>query len=244
MTTHSRMWSGRRAPAFARRRTGGRATPLLLVFVAGAAMGSGTCKEQRAGQPRNSGGDAGPGGHGGAGGGNSGVGTGGGGARGTGGAGADGGGATGAGGSGGSAPGSGGTAGTSGRGGRGGAGGAADVDYTSWTFCGRDGGDTPEVGRCLCEALNGCTAAYGEMYSSLGSDHYRVCGIRDGRCVIAAFREREADGRGSQCVVPLGRNPCGANRPSPADFVDLCTSTFQCNLQLGNCPPDVIACPP
>jgi hypothetical protein len=151
---------------------------------------------------------------------------------------------SGAAGTGGGGIGGGGTGG-GGTGGGGGAGGAAGaVDYTSWTFCGRDGGDRPEVRQCLCSAANQCTAHYGEIYLGLGSEFFRICGFRDGQCTVAAFRDREGAGQGYACSLPLGGNACTNGLLSFDQIASRCTPTFQCNILIGNCPSNFTACPP
>jgi hypothetical protein len=146
--------------------------------------------------------------------------------------------------------GAGGTGGVGGAGGSGGVGGAtggaagAAADYTSWTYCGRDGGDRPEVRQCLCSAANQCTAHYGEIYLGLGSESFRICGFRDGQCTVAAFREREGAGQGYACSLPLGGNSCTNGQLTFDQIASRCTPTFQCNVLMGNCPTNFTACPP
>jgi hypothetical protein len=96
----------------------------------------------------------------------------------------------------------------------------------------------------LCDSINQCTAFYGETFFPLGSERYRVCGYRDGTCVIAAFREIEGGGEGSRCLVPLQAGRCAGGRLSWSQIADRCTPTFHCNVQLGDCPTDTIACSP
>lgn len=125
-----------------------------------------------------------------------------------------------------------------------GAGGGTGVDYTKWTDCGQDGGNNPAAAKCLCDAINQCTANLGSIFVSLGSDRYRVCGYHDGQCVIAGFSEVEGGGSGSRCVVPLGSSPCSDGRMLGAQLGGYCTATYSCNILLANCPADPIACPP
>ena len=124
----------------------------------------------------------------------------------------------------------------------GGATGAAN--YTSWTDCGQDGGNNPAASQCLCDAVNQCAAFLGWVFQALGSDRYRVCGYRDGQCVIAGFNEVEGDGKGTRCLVPLGSSVCTDGRMLKAALAATCQQTFQCNVMLGDCPADPIACPP
>lgn len=132
----------------------------------------------------------------------------------------------------------------SGTGGGGTGGAAGPVVYTSWTSCGKDGGDRPEVRQCLCSAANQCTAHYGEIYLGLGSEFFRICGFRAGQCTVAAFREREGAGQGYACSLPLGGNACTNGMLSFDQIASRCTPTFQCNILIGNCPANVTACPP
>ncbi len=135
------------------------------------------------------------------------------------------------------------SAGTGGVGG--GPGGASGrVDYTSWTYCGRDGGDNPQARQCLCDAANACTAFNGDVYFGQGSQSFRVCGTRGGQCVVAAFREQESGGQAYGCVYPLGSNPCANGQLSLDQLVAGCTPTFACNVLMATCPADVVPCPP
>jgi hypothetical protein len=138
------------------------------------------------------------------------------------------------------------SAGTGGVGGVGGGpGGAAGrADYTSWTYCGRDGGDNPQARQCLCDAANACTAFNGDVYFGQGSQSFRVCGTRGGQCVVAAFREQESGGQAYGCVYPLGSNPCANGQLSLDQLVAGCTPTFACNVLMATCPADVVPCPP
>ena len=121
---------------------------------------------------------------------------------------------------------------------------AAAVDYTSWTDCGQDGGNNPAASKCVCDAVNQCAASTGWIFQALGSDRYRICGYREGQCVISAFHEVEGDGKGSRCLVALEANPCTNGRTLQDMLAARCTQTFQCNIMIGNCPADPIACPP
>ena len=160
-------------------------------------------------------------------------------------AGAAGAGGSGRGGAGSGGNGGGGGSGDGGAGGAPGAGGAVGaVDYTSWTDCGQDGGTNPGASKCLCDAVNQCAASLGWIFQALGSDRYRICGYRDGKCLIAAFDEIEGDGKGNRCVISLGSNPCTNGRTLHDALAPQCTQTFQCNIMLGDCPADPIACPP
>ena len=136
------------------------------------------------------------------------------------------------------ASGSGGTA-----GGVGGSGGAG-VDYTSWTDCGQDGGNNPAAAKCICDAVNQCTANLGWIFVGLGSTRYRVCGYHGGQCLVAGFTEVEGGANGSRCLVPLGSNSCSDGRMLQSQIAKYCTATFTCNIMLGNCPADPVACPP
>jgi len=133
--------------------------------------------------------------------------------------------------------------GSGGAGGSGGGGGAS-VDYTSWTDCGQDGGNNPTAAKCICDAVNQCTANLGWIFVGLGSTRYRVCGYNGGQCVIAAFSEVEGGANGNRCLIPLGSNPCTNGRMLQSQIGTYCTPTYSCNVMLGNCPADPIACPP
>jgi hypothetical protein len=125
-----------------------------------------------------------------------------------------------------------------------GGGGGAGADYTSWTDCGQDGGNNPTAAKCICDAVNQCTAYLGWIFVGLGSNRYRVCGYHGGQCVVAGFSEVEGGGNGSRCLVPLGSNPCSDGRVLQSQIGMYCTATYSCNVMLGNCPADPIACPP
>lgn len=122
--------------------------------------------------------------------------------------------------------------------------GGASMDYTSWMDCGQDGGNNPTAARCICDAVNQCAAYLGWIFLSLGSNRYRVCGYHSGQCVIAGFSEVEGGGNGSRCLVPLGSNPCSDGRMLQSQIGAYCTPTYSCNVLLGDCPADPIACPP
>jgi hypothetical protein len=116
--------------------------------------------------------------------------------------------------------------------------------YTDWKDCGADDGTHPEVAKCLCDAMSRCTAFSGETTFGLGSDRYRICGARDGLCMIATFHEVEGGGQGHLCLVPPGKSVCTAGRVSLQSAAAGCTAVFDCNVLLGNCPGDTVACPP
>jgi hypothetical protein len=103
--------------------------------------------------------------------------------------------------------------------------------YTSWRAC---GWSDPT---CLCQGFLGCNAIAGGTFESLGSAQSRVCGIEGDVCDFVIFIETEGGGVARRCRVPLSELSCNQGVVTVRD--DQCAALFACNLQLGDCPPDV-----
>jgi len=105
--------------------------------------------------------------------------------------------------------------------------------FTSWTSCGWS-----STGSCLCDGIRACEAVAGGSFSALGSRQARVC-ARDGDvCEYVVFVEIEGSGTARRCRVPINAGSCSAGFGGAVD--SQCVDLFTCNLQMANCPPDVM----
>ena len=113
----------------------------------------------------------------------------------------------------------------------------------------RASGDSPtttacDSGNCFCGALSACTRGVGQVQQlPLGSQGWRICGHDEGpACVVNVFRETEGGLSLWRCFAP-DTFACGAGTvPGPESLT--CEHLLDCNLLIGNCPADVLACSP
>ena len=119
-----------------------------------------------------------------------------------------------------------------------------DTTYTAWTGCGMGDGDPNPSASCLCTGIRACDAVAGGSWLPLGSEQFRVCGVKDNACVVAAFSEVEGGGASSVCWIPLDADVCDRNQNLHYDNIAAyCLTQSQCNLLMGTCPASVLACP-
>jgi hypothetical protein len=103
---------------------------------------------------------------------------------------------------------------------------------------------TCDAGDCFCDALRACAPGVEHLQPlPLGSRSWRICASDGGpACRVNVFRETEGGLSLWHCVVP-DTFACNATTvPGPESLT--CEHVLDCNLLMGTCPADVLACSP